>query len=480
MAARVGTASAPSGVSNRICMRPDLWVQDHLVDNCEMCGVDFGFFVRRHHCRFCGHIFCGTCSDKTFPLADQPGGVKEEVRTCRKCFLFLATQKTTNQQSDRVVRQQEERKQRERSKLDRSLEVDLLTTKGYLRGTEMALETPLVAIGHRTPLEKSCYLVQTGGGRGRESILTLLTTPLPPTCPLVLSSKTARSHFRNFVREIDHPFIFRAQDVAFVKEKRKVLIFREFVPRGSLKDRLHRKANPKQQWAAKYGFKGEPLPERQIALFSKQILEGMAYFSALGLPCTGIHTGNIIMRDSNWCQISEFENAALGFTPFKPGRVHSSDVLAFGHILYEMAVGAALETAELVSLPNVPLPIQEILYRIFRPDAESEEVSVKTLLCTTFIAEARLSADHEDRLYIHKDQTKKLKKRLIYSAKEPKAGKGRGTYDSAECAWIPLPPLRLLRQPQRMLKQHKLIRCALHCCVRVLVAVQMRHRQYHS
>ena len=108
MAARVGTASgAPNGSSSRICMRPDLWVQDHLVDNCEMCGDDFGFFVRRHHCRFCGHIFCGTCSDKTFPLADQPGGTKEEVRTCRKCFLFLATQKTTSQQSDRVQRQQE-------------------------------------------------------------------------------------------------------------------------------------------------------------------------------------------------------------------------------------------------------------------------------------------------------------------------------------------------------------------------------------
>ena len=82
--------------------------------------------------------------------------------------------------------------------------------------------------------------------------------------------------------------------------------------------------------------------------------------------------------------------------------------------------------AELVSLPNVPLPIQEILYRIFRPDDENDRVSAKSLLSTTFIAEARLDADHEDRLYIHKDQTKKLKKRLVYSAKEPKARKERG------------------------------------------------------
>jgi len=244
----------------KVVMRPDLWVQDHLVDNCEMCGVDFGFFVRRHHCRFCGHIFCGTCSDKTFPLAKEPGGAKEEVRTCRKCFLFLATQKSTSAQNDRARRKQEEKKQRERTQLDRSLEADLLTAKGYLRGSEMELATVMVAIGHRTPLEKSHYLVKAPDGR--ESVLTMLTAPT--ACPLVLHSKTARGHFRNFVREIDHPFVFRAQEVAFVKEKRKIMVFREYAPRGSLKDRLHRKANPKQRWAAKYGFKGEPLPERQI------------------------------------------------------------------------------------------------------------------------------------------------------------------------------------------------------------------------
>jgi hypothetical protein len=40
-----------------------------------------------------------------------------------------------------------------------------------------------------------------------------------------------------------------------------------------------------------------------------------------------------------------------------------------------------------------------------------------------------LTAEHEDRLYIHKDTTKKLKKRLVHSAKEPKPKKERGEYD---------------------------------------------------
>ena len=54
-----------------------------------------------------------------------------------------------------------------------------------------------------------------------------------------------------------------------------------------LKDLIHRKANPRQRWAAKYGFKGEPIVEKLIALYSKQILEAMAYFQVLGLPCSG-------------------------------------------------------------------------------------------------------------------------------------------------------------------------------------------------
>ena len=59
-------------------------------------------------------------------------------------------------------------------------------------------------------------------------------------------------------------------------------MFREFAPKGSLKDRIHRKADPKQRWAAKYGFKGEPLKERHVALFGKQVLEAMAYLHTLG------------------------------------------------------------------------------------------------------------------------------------------------------------------------------------------------------
>ncbi|VDK30904.1 unnamed protein product, partial [Dibothriocephalus latus] len=31
--------------------------------NCFECNAKFGIFRRRHHCRFCGRIFCFQCSN---------------------------------------------------------------------------------------------------------------------------------------------------------------------------------------------------------------------------------------------------------------------------------------------------------------------------------------------------------------------------------------------------------------------------------
>eukprot|EP01051_Picozoa_sp_SAG22_P006317 SAG22_NODE_408_length_10942_cov_6.157429_2_plen_372_part_00 len=262
----------------------------------------------------------------------------------------------------------------------------------------------------------------------------------------MLGAKACRSHFRNFLCEIDHPFIARAQEVAFIKEKGKLLVFREFAPRGSLKDRIHRKADPKQRWAAKYGFKGEGLKERQVALYGKQVLEAMAYLHTLGLPCTGIHTGNILMRASDWCQVADFEGCAVGLPPYKAERVMQSDILAFGHILYEMAVGSALDTAELVTMPSAPLPVQELLDRIFRREDGEREVTIKDLLSCKFFTEAQLKPGHEDALYIDKDLTKKLKKRLIHSAKEPKPKASRGEDVDYEAQAVKLTPRKKSKQ----------------------------------
>jgi hypothetical protein len=39
------------------------WVKDSVVKECYNCKVLFSFFLRKHHCRMCGKIYCYNCSD---------------------------------------------------------------------------------------------------------------------------------------------------------------------------------------------------------------------------------------------------------------------------------------------------------------------------------------------------------------------------------------------------------------------------------
>ena len=52
------------------------WKNDEQVTSCENCEAKFTFFNRRHHCRVCGGIFCGTCAPKFG---------KDSERTCVPC-----------------------------------------------------------------------------------------------------------------------------------------------------------------------------------------------------------------------------------------------------------------------------------------------------------------------------------------------------------------------------------------------------------
>merc|ERR1712169_105093 len=44
------------------------WIPDDESDQCMACKRVFTFVNRRHHCRNCGGLFCGSCTTKRFPL----------------------------------------------------------------------------------------------------------------------------------------------------------------------------------------------------------------------------------------------------------------------------------------------------------------------------------------------------------------------------------------------------------------------------
>ena len=42
---------------------PAIWIPSKNITKCYSCPQRFGMFVRKHHCRVCGRIFCSYCSN---------------------------------------------------------------------------------------------------------------------------------------------------------------------------------------------------------------------------------------------------------------------------------------------------------------------------------------------------------------------------------------------------------------------------------
>ena len=61
-----------------------LWVPDHAATHCARCEKAFWTGVRKHHCRKCGRVFCGYCSNFFAPVPDE--NLHEKVRVCQSCF----------------------------------------------------------------------------------------------------------------------------------------------------------------------------------------------------------------------------------------------------------------------------------------------------------------------------------------------------------------------------------------------------------
>ena len=59
-----------------------LWVPDKDVPSCGGCGEGFALFRRRHHCRRCGNVFCGSCSNQDW-VHEISGSKKQWV--CLAC-----------------------------------------------------------------------------------------------------------------------------------------------------------------------------------------------------------------------------------------------------------------------------------------------------------------------------------------------------------------------------------------------------------
>jgi hypothetical protein len=83
---RVRSILASNRIDSNICS-PDL-CRD--AADCQRCGLVFTLLVRRHHCRYCGQLFCRFCTTKK-RLVPKYGYATAAVRVCDACESRLAT-----------------------------------------------------------------------------------------------------------------------------------------------------------------------------------------------------------------------------------------------------------------------------------------------------------------------------------------------------------------------------------------------------
>jgi len=62
------------------------WKDDSLCTHCGLCGVEFSFTIRKHHCRGCGEVFCDECT-KNRKFISYPGiAFRDKMsRVCVTC-----------------------------------------------------------------------------------------------------------------------------------------------------------------------------------------------------------------------------------------------------------------------------------------------------------------------------------------------------------------------------------------------------------
>ena len=73
-------------IDSELGKKAPAWVRDDSVSMCMLCDMIFTALRRRHHCRACGGVLCGKCSQFRAPL-EYDGG--KQNRVCSNCYKVL-------------------------------------------------------------------------------------------------------------------------------------------------------------------------------------------------------------------------------------------------------------------------------------------------------------------------------------------------------------------------------------------------------
>src|SRR3989338_2681397 len=78
------------------------FLPDDQVKQCEKCAKKFGMFTRKHHCRFCGHIYCDKCTKTKMDLPEEMGWDGPQ-KVCEACIPIIQGRRRAKGHADRAA-----------------------------------------------------------------------------------------------------------------------------------------------------------------------------------------------------------------------------------------------------------------------------------------------------------------------------------------------------------------------------------------
>mmetsp|Transcript_30311 Transcript_30311/g.84713 ORF Transcript_30311/g.84713 Transcript_30311/m.84713 type:complete len:620 (+) Transcript_30311:76-1935(+) len=378
----------------KIVARPT-WQPDAEATQCFKCESVFGFFNRKHHCRACGMIFCDSCSSYRLEMPPEYGYAGPQ-RVCFACF-------------SKGVRGREEQSTRSD---------ELLCIQFYLRDSSIyrVKSQEVAEMGHRQAPAKTPASVEFKDGttgKKEEHVVTLFDGR---PAPLSLSVTATKRTWEKLLYSLSHPCILPILEADYMVERERAVIFRPYVPGGSLRDIIYRNGDPKAEYASKYPLPVNinryeqhvgtpasiqhedlysPLTTEAIRTAGRQILEGLLYLKKSRVPYPHLHTGNVMVLKKKCC-LSDIENSFVGVPPFYVlTRDHiDPEVECFANVLYEMTMGfprfpCTIDADKNLVIPHkCPQEIQDILKLILADDGARP--TVEMLLENPFFANAKV------------------------------------------------------------------------------------------
>jgi hypothetical protein len=261
----------------------------------------------------------------------------------------------------------------------------------------------LVKIGIRS--NKWNFLVKGVDTESSKTVPMILSMVNIQDMPLSLTNPTTMDVYANLVCGLSNGYLLSCEEVDYIKDRSILIVIRKFCDRGSLKDLIFGKQNPKDPYRQKYHRdNGRPLRQKILRTFGRHILEGLNALQMKGIICDHLKTSNILI-DGTIARISDLELTMLGnginsevleiLTEYeirRESRVARIDVLLFGLVLLEMATGISYhrnsfqtevddnfcERVALAGSDNEA--VRDILQRIFNPSPDEDVATVESLL----------------------------------------------------------------------------------------------------